>query len=262
MARIGENQTALITGSSGGIGLELARQFAHDGYNLILVARSAAALESLAQSLAREFRISATAIPSDLGRIGAAADVLATLEARGLTVDVLVNNAGYCRVGALADSTSADQLGMIDLDIRVLVELTQLFWPRILKRGRGGVLNVASTAAFQPLPLMAVYGGAKAFVLSFSEALWEEARGSGVNVSCLCPGATRTGFAQRASAENTRLFKGRTMSPRDVARQGYRAFQSNRRVRITGTLNRLLAWSVRFAPRTSILKIGRWLISN
>ena len=137
-----------------------------------------------------------------------------------MTIDVLVNNAGYGTTGPFAESDSAAQLGMIDLNVRALVELTRLFWPEILQNKRGGVLNVASTAAFQPGPFMAVYCATKAFVLSFTEALWEEARGSGVNVSCLCPGATESAFHKRTGTENLRLMRGRMMSAGRVGRLG------------------------------------------
>ena len=262
VSRTGEGQRALITGASGGIGLELARRFARDGYDLILVARSEARLADIAASLREEFRIAALAVPSDLGRIGAGAELAAKIDARGLAVDVLVNNAGYGMTGALADSAIDDLLAMLDLDIRALTELTRLLWPRLLKRGRGGVLNVASTAAFQPIAGMAAYAAAKAFVRSFSEALWEEARGSGVKVCCLCPGPTRTGFAKRAAAENSPIFKYGTMSPQRVADFGYRAFRRGRRIAIPGFANRFGAAVVPFSPRGMILKVGRWLVTG
>lgn len=262
MARKGEGQTVLITGASGGIGLELARCFAKDGYNLILIARSTDKLEANAAELAREFHISAIALTCDLVRIDAGAELVKSLCTRGLSVDVLVNNAGYGINGAFADTELSGQLGMMDLNMRALVELTGLFWPHLLKNGRGGVLNVASTAAFQPGPMMAVYCATKAFVLSFTEALWEEARGTGVRVSCLCPGATATGFADRSGVAKTRLFQGGgVMSARRVARMGYRAFQADRRVKITGLTNRLMALGARFSPRRMVLKIGRRLMS-
>lgn len=262
MARKGEGQTALITGASGGIGLELARCFAKSGYNLVLVARSVDKLETNAAELAREFRVRADAISSDLSRIGAGAELVKTLEARGLSIDVLVNNAGYGINAPFAETELAGQLGMLDLNMRALVELTGLLWPRLLQSGRGGVLNVASTAAFQPGPMMAVYCATKAFVLSFTEALWEEGRGTGVRVSCLCPGATATGFADRSGVGKTRLFQnGGVMSARRVARMGYVAFQANRRVKITGLSNALMAWGAKFSPRTMVLKIGRRLMS-
>src|SRR5258706_6833241 len=248
--RKGEGQTALITGASSGIGLELARCFAEDGYNLVLVSRSAEALEAEAAQLGREFNVSAAAIARDLGQLNAGTELAQTLGERSLNIDVVVNNAGYGAAGAFDGSDLSAQLGMIDLNVRAVVELTHLFWPRILKNKRGGVLNVASTAGFQPGPFFAVYCATKAFVLSFTEALWEEARGSGVNVSCLCPGATESAFHKRAGTENLRLMRGGMMSAGRVGRLGYGAFQANRRVIVAGARNALMAGSVAFVPRS------------
>ncbi len=155
--RIGEGQTALVTGASSGIGLELAHCFAKDGYNLVLVARSGEALEKAAAKLAGEFHVRVIPIALDLGRPDAGAQLAETIGERALTIDVLVNNAGYGTTGPFNESDLQTQLGMIDLNVRALVELTHLFWPGILKNKRGGVLNVGSTAAFQPGPFMAVY---------------------------------------------------------------------------------------------------------
>jgi uncharacterized protein len=259
--RKGEAQTALITGASSGIGLELARCFAEDGYNLVLVARSAAAIEAEAAKLAGEFNVSAVAVARDLGQLNAGTELAQTLGERSLNIDVVVNNAGYGAAGPFDGSDLSAQLGMIDLNVRALVELTHLFWPRILKNKRGGVLNVASTAGFQPGPFFAVYSATKAFVLSFSEALWEEARGTGVKVSCLCPGATESAFHKRAGTENLRLLRAGMMPAGRAARLGYRAFQANERVKVAGIGNALLAGSVAFTPRVIVLRIARQLLS-
>jgi hypothetical protein len=233
------------------------KSFARDGYALILVARSEAALKGAAQRLATTHRVTATPIAIDLGVPGAGRRLADEVAARGLSVDVLVNNAGYGIAGGFAGSDEASQLGMIDLNVRALVELTHAFWPGMLKLGRGGVLNVASTAAFQPGPLMAVYYASKAFVLSFSEALWREADGTGVHVSCLCPGPTQSRFRERAGTGKTRLTTlGTPVSSMSVAEAGYRAFQENQRVIITGTRNRLLARAVPFLPRRTLLNIA------
>ena len=256
--RPGDGQTALITGASGGIGVDLAECFARDGYDVILTARSEKALIDVAARLTREHGVTAVPIATDLGAIGGGATLAGLIKARDLTVDVLVNNAGYGQAGALTASDRAVQLGMIDLNVRALVELTHLFWDDMVRRRRGGVLNVASTAAFQPGPLMAVYYASKAFVLSFSEALWEEARGTGLKVSCLCPGPTASGFRARAGTGETRLA---TLSPvapsRPVAEQGYRGWQGNRRVVVTGTRNRIMASLVPFLPRAMLLRTVR-----
>jgi short-subunit dehydrogenase len=260
--RRGDGQTALITGASGGIGLDLAECFARDGYALILVARSAAALQAAAERLASRYRVPATPIATDLGAQGAGGRLAAEVAARRVAVDVLVNNAGYGTAGAFAGSDASAQLGMIDLNVRALAELTHAFWPGMLARKRGGVLNVASTASFQPGPLMAVYYASKAFVLSFSEALWEEARDTGVKVSCLCPGPTVSKFRERAGTGKTRLSRtGAPMSSMSVARMGYDAWQDNKRVEITGLRNRLTASLVPFLPRTLLLRLVRNLQS-
>jgi short-subunit dehydrogenase len=260
--REGEGQTALVTGASGGIGLELARCFARDGYSLVLAARSEEALKAAAAKIAAEFSVSATPIVHDLAVPGAGTELAQTLAARGLAIDVLVNNAGYGAAGAFGDIDLPTQLGMTDLNIRALVELTHIFWSRMLKNKRGGVLNVASTAAFQPGPFMAVYCATKAFVLSFSEALWEEARGTGVHVSCLCPGVTQSGFHKRAGTEGLPLHRGGIMPAARVAGLGYEAFQANKRVKVTGALNSVMAHSVAFAPRAVVLRTARQLLSH
>jgi uncharacterized protein len=254
--RPGEGQTALITGASAGIGVDLAECFAEDGYSLILTARTESALHEVAERLARTHGVSATPIALDLGVNGAGARLAQEIDRRGLTVDVLVNNAGYGSAKAFSGSDASTELGMIDLNVRALVELTHIYWSRMLLSGRGGVLNVASTAAFQPGPLMAVYYASKAFVLSFSEALWEEARGCGVHVSCLCPGPTSSKFRERAGTDATRLSRvARSMSSMSVARIGYRAWRRNQRVAIPGLRNRLLARLVPFAPRRALLRV-------
>ena len=256
MARKGEGQTALVTGASMGIGVDLAECFAQDGYNLILSARSAAALDDVAQRLAAAHGITATAIPGDLGIPGGGTTLASAIDARGLQVDVLVNNAGYGIAGAFNGSDRANQLGMIDLNDRALAELTHIYWPRMLANKRGGVLNVASTASFQPGPLMAIYYASKAFVLSFSEALWKESEGTGVHVSCLCPGPTVSKFRERAGTGKTRLSRsGEPMSSAEVAKQGYAGWQANKRVVITGARNAILARLVPFLPRRTILGI-------
>jgi len=252
--RKGEGQTALITGASMGIGVDLAECFAKDGYDLIVTARSEAALKKVAAGLAGKYNIKATPIALDLGAMDGGHRLADAIKAQGLTVDVLVNNAGYGIAGAFDGSDEAGQMGMIDLNVRALVELTHIYWPSMLANKRGGVLNVASTAAFQPGPLMAVYYASKAFVLSFSEALWKEGEKTGVHVSCLCPGPTASNFRERAGTGKTKLASlGTPMSSASVARMGYRAFQKNQRVMITGFRNRMLARLGPFLPRKTLL---------
>lgn len=260
--RKGDGQTVLVTGASGGIGLDLAECFAKDGYALILTARSRNALEAAAARLADTYKVPTTTIALDLGVSGAGEKLAEEIASRGLTVDVLVNNAGFGHAGAFDKSQASDELGMIDLNIRALVELTHIFWPRMLANKRGGVLNVASTASFQPGPFMAVYYASKAFVLSFSEALWEEARGTGVHVSTLCPGPTASNFRERAGTGATRLSTlGTPMASMPVARMGYNGFRRNRRVVITGARNAVMARLVPYLPRRTVLNLVRYMQS-
>lgn len=260
--RKGTGQTALVTGASYGIGVDLAECFARDGYDLILTARSEGALKSVATRLSNGFGIKAVAIANDLGAIGGGKSLAAKVNDLGLAVDVLVNNAGFGHAGPLTSAPAETTLGMIDLNVRSLVELTHIYWDGMLKRSRGGVLNVASTAAFQPGPLMAVYYASKAFVLSFSEALWEEARGTGVHVSCLCPGPTASGFRERAGTGKTNLAHASAVMPSmPVAEEGYRAWRANKRVVITGLRNRVGARAARILPRRMILRLVRNLQS-
>lgn len=258
----GEGQTALVTGTSAGIGVDLAECFARDGYDLILTARSAGALQEVADRLSSAHGVKAHAIAQDLGAYGGGSAVAAEIAKRGLNVDVVVNNAGYGHAGALTSSDLQTQLGMIDLNVRALVELTYLYWDRMIANGRGGVLNVASTAAFQPGPLMANYYASKAYVLSFSEAMWEEARGTGVHVSCLCPGPTLSKFRERAGTGKTRLAQAsKVMGSAPVARMGYEAWKRNQRVVVTGARNAFQANLVKYIPRESLLRMVRTIQS-
>jgi len=255
-------QTALITGASTGIGVDLAECFARDGYDLILTARSESTLRDVAQRLSSTHGVQAHAIAQDLGEIGGGAKLAQAIRERGLPVDVLVNNAGYGYAGPFSESDLTTQLGMIDLNDRALVELTHIYWPSMLAKRSGGVLNVASTAAFQPGPLMATYYASKAFVLSFTEALWEEARGTGLRVSCLCPGPTTSNFRQRAGTDTKKLSRaGTSMSSASVAELGFRAWKDNKRVEVTGLRNRVMAAAVPFLPRKALLGIVRTLQS-
>jgi short-subunit dehydrogenase len=254
----GQGQTALVTGASAGIGVDLAECFARDGYDLILNARSEGALKEVADRLSNTHGVKAHVIALDLGAIGGGTKLAEEIKARGLDVDVVVNNAGYGHAGALTSSDLATQLGMIDLNVRALVELTYHFWNGMLEKKRGGVLNVASTAAFQPGPLMANYYASKAYVLSFSEALWEEARGTGVHVSCLCPGPTVSKFRERAGTGKTRLARvSRAMPSAPVARMGYDAWRRNQRVIVTGARNAFQAGLVKYIPRNTLLRMVR-----
>jgi short-subunit dehydrogenase len=248
---------ALVTGASKGIGRDLALQLADRGYDLVLVARDQAALERLAETL-RARGVGVHPLGADLARPGAAERLAATVEGLGIAPEILVNNAGFGATGDLA-ATSIDQAGeMIQLNIAALVELTQRLLPGMRRRGRGRILQVASVAVFMPIPSMAVYAASKAFVLSFSQALAWELRGSGITVTALCPGATSTGFAQRAGASDTPMFTSPlVMAPERVAALGLRALFSGRPVVVTGTLNRLLVAAAGLLPRAWVLRIAQ-----
>ena len=208
--RTGEGQTALVTGASMGIGVDLAECFAQDGYDLILTARSGAALQEVATRLSAAHGVKATPIASDLGVPGGGAKLAdGHRRARAAPSTCWSTTPATASPARSTARTARSQLGMIDLNDRALVELTHIYWPRMLANKRGGVLNVASTASFQPGPLMAIYYASKAFVLSFSEALWKEAEGTGVHVSCLCPGPTVSKFRERAGTGKTRLARNR-----------------------------------------------------
>jgi len=255
-----KTQTALITGASGGIGYELAKLFARDGYNLVLVARNGDKLNRVAAELREQYGITVKAIALDLSAVPSSRFLFDQLQGEAVVVDVLVNNAGFGGFGEFAGMREDEILGQIQLNITALTHLTRLFLPGMLARGRGKIMNVASTAAFQPGPLMAVYYATKAYVLSFSEALANEVAGSGVVVSCFCPGATDTGFAKRAGTEDSRLFKKiGAMNVETVALDGYRGLMEGKTVVISGMQNWLVAESVRFAPRKWVTAISRWV---
>jgi short-subunit dehydrogenase len=257
------NQTALITGASGGIGYELAKLFAQDKYNLVLVARSGPKLVQFADELEREFGISARTVPLDLSLPEAPQELFDELQRAAIPVDVLVNNAGYGVFGEFAKVPLEESLGQIDLNITALTRLTRLFLGPMLERRSGKIMNVASTAAFQAGPLMSVYYATKAYVLLFSEGLANELKGTGVTVTCLCPGPTETGFQRRANMESSRLFaRAGAMDAQTVARDGYRGLISGRTVVISGVRNWLVAESVRFAPRKVVTAISRWLVEK
>jgi short-subunit dehydrogenase len=249
--------TVLITGASGGIGYELAKLFARDHHNLVLVARSADKLAQLATEL-ETHGVTVKTIALDLAK--PLAPKFLFDQVQDTPIDILINNAGFGAFGEFARMPEEEILGQIHLNITALTQLTRLFLPPLLQRHTGRIMNVASTAAFQPGPLMAVYYATKAYVLSFSEAIANELRDSGVSVTCFCSGATHTGFAQRAGTENSRLFKQvGAMSAERVARDGYRAVMAGRTVAISGAHNWMVAQSVRFAPRKVVTAISRWI---
>jgi len=252
------NETALITGATSGIGLELAKLFARDKINLILVARHPEKLHEVQEELQREYGVQVTVIASDLSLHGAATWLHADVKAKKIEVNYLVNNAGFGLYGKFHGIELEDELAMLELNCAALTTLTKLFSREMIHRGRGRILNVASTAAFQPGPLMAVYYASKAYVLSLSEALRNEFAGTGVTVSCLCPGPTPTGFQDRAGNQKSGLLALALTSAEQVARTGYRGMRRGKSVIVPGLINKLLVFSVRFAPRNLATAISRW----
>ncbi len=251
--------TVLITGASSGIGREMARLFAQQGHNLVLLARSRQPMETLAQALRTQYAVSAHVMEFDLSDPSAASNIMAALEVQNLHIDVLVNNAGFGLLGPHAVLDAQRQFDMVQVNISALVQLTRLLLPGMLARHTGGVLNVASTAAFQAGPNMAVYYATKAFVLSYTEALHEELRGTGLHVSCLCPGPTHTGFVETAGMQGVAAFKLGAQSALDVALFGVSAFQANRAIAISGFKNSVLALLGKWAPRSVTRKVVQLL---
>lgn len=258
----GSGQTAVITGASGGIGLELAACFAADGYDLVLVARSADALTKAASELSKAHGIKAIALPMDLAKPGAASKLKTELEGKGMGCDVLVNNAGFGMIGPFAEADEARLMQLIDLNIRGLTELTRTFLPAMVKAKRGGIMNIASSAAFMPGPFMAAYYASKAYVLSLTEALWEEVRGTGVRITAICPGPVATGFQDAAKMQDAKLLKmARPMSAKRCAQISYRAFREGKRVEIPGLMTKMMVGATRMTPTSMGLKLVRSLQS-
>jgi hypothetical protein len=250
-------KTALVTGASLGIGKAIAEEFARDGVDLVITARSLGALQMLAVEWSKTYKIKVTAHAADLAQPGAADALADALLAEGVVLDYLVNNAGFGVFGLFRDSRLEDEVAMMTLNMTSLTVLTKRFLPQILER-KGKIMNVASIAAFQPGPYMALYYATKAFVLSFTEALASELVGTGVTVTAFCPGATQSGFFDRAAMHDSVLVKGRKLpTSEDVGRAGYRAMMAGRRVYVPGLLNRILVQSVRFSPRNMVTWVAK-----
>ncbi len=240
--------TVLVTGASSGIGKAMARELAAQGAHLILVSRNAQRLDQEAEDLRVRFGVNVHVFPEDLEHFEERLELFAWVQKSGLTVDVLVNNAGFASYGPFAESNFKETGAMLDLNVHALTHLTWLFLPGMIERRNGGILNVASTAGFQPLPNLAVYAATKAFVLHFSEALSEECRGRDVRVFCLCPGNTLTRFHQNAGIDKQRMFF--SASAADVARFALRKFLKTRQPSaIYGFWNKLMMYSERLIPR-------------
>lgn len=242
--------TALITGASVGIGHELARVFAENGYDLVLVARNREQLEKVAAECQTLGKIKARVLPKDLSLPDSSREIFDELMRDGVAVDVLVNNAGFGTHGRFAEIELDADARLLQVNIVALTALTKLFLREMVARGNGRILNVASTAAFQPGPLMATYYASKAYVLHFSEAIAQEVGGQGVTVTALCPGPVNTEFQQRAGIQGSRPFKGKgIMDARTVARAGFRGLMAGKRIVIPGFTNKFTAAAARFSPR-------------
>jgi short-subunit dehydrogenase len=255
-------ETVLVTGASSGIGLELAKVFAENGSNLVLTARREERLNEVAEQLRSQHNVEVQVLPADLSDPASPSAILDGVNRRGLTIDVVVNNAGFGLNGPFHLLPIQRQMDVVQVNLVALTHLARLFLPGMVERGRGGILNVASTAAFQPGPNMAVYFATKAYVLSLTEALAEELRGTGVTASCLAPGPTATEFESQAKMEGVLLFKLGSMTASNVAKAGYRGFRRGKVIVVPRITNRLATFAVRFAPRSLVRKVAKGLVSR
>ena len=252
-------RTALITGASSGIGLELAHLFAGDGYRLVLLARNRNTLRQIADDLQSRYSVELRIAPKDLAHPASPAELYQELQEAGLVLDVLVNNAGFGAAGPFQRTDWNTEAEMMQVNIVAATHLTKLFLPQIRAR-EGKILNVASTAAFQPGPFMAVYYASKAYILSFTEALAEELSATGVTVTCLCPGPVKTNFQRRAYLEGTGMVNSPlTVDVRVVAREGYEGMKQGKRIVIPGWKNRMGVELLRVSPRSVVTKVVRKL---
>lgn len=253
---------ALITGASRGIGAALSREFAVSGFDLVLIARNEILLNALSSELQSQYGVHVKIIVSDLTERNAAEKIFRQLQDENISVEILVNNAGFNVYGEFVHTDLDKELQMIEVMIASTTRLTKFFVKQMTARGKGKVLNICSTGSFTPGPLDAVYQASKAYLLSFSEALQEELRGTGITVTALCPGATDTEFARRANMTETRLFNGWTMSAESVAKIGFKATMKGKRRVVAGFLNKLLVLTMPFSPKFLLLRITRYLLST
>jgi uncharacterized protein len=250
---------ALVTGASGGIGADIAVLLAEKKHDLIVTARSKDKLAALAETLEKEHGISVMVLSADLSDPLAPEKIGEFVRQRSLEVDVLVNNAGVGSYGPFAEIDAKTDLSLLAINVTALTHMTKIFLPGMLERKRGRILNVGSTAGFVPGPLMAVYYASKAYVLSLSVALANEVQGSGVTVTCLCPGATKTAFDTTAGNDKTRLFQGSVMGSMEVAKTGVDAMFRGDVISVPGFMNKLKMSTVGLAPRTLLAKVARSL---
>lgn len=251
------NKTVLITGASSGIGLELSRVFARDGYNLVMVSKNEENLEKAKSMICIEDnKVQILTIAKDLADPSAPKEIFDYTQQNSINIDILINNAGIQVYGNFHDANIEDTLSLMYVNMVAMIKLTRLYVDGMIERREGKILNLASTGAFQPCPLNSAYCASKAFVLNFSEGIGEELKGTGVTVTTLCPGATRTNFAKRANIEDIKIFRGKLLEPSKVAEIGYKALMKSKSVVVTGISNKLIAESIRFMPRSMVTKIG------
>lgn len=257
-----KGETVLITGATTGIGFQLAKLFAMNGYHLVMIARNESLLTKLKQLWTEEFGIQIHTITKDLSHPNAVNEIMQDLEQNQLHIDILINNAGFGLFGPFLNTAIEQELEMIQVNITSLTQLTKSIVTNMARKKKGKILNVASTAAFQPGPLMAVYFATKAYVLSFSEALTNELAEHGIQVSVLCPGPTQTGFEKRANLEQSKLFDRNVMQAEEVARTAYRQFMTGKTMIVPGKTNWILVRSTRFLPRKIVTGIVRKMQSE
>ena len=253
---------ALITGASSGIGYELANLFAKDKHNIILIARREDRLKQLSRDLENDYKIKTLVIPKDLSQSQSAQEIYDILKQNDITIDYLINNAGFIVYGRFSDTNWSEDHKMIQLHMLTLTHLIKLFLPDMLIRKNGKILNIGSTGSFVPGPLNAVYCATKNYILSLSEAIAEELNGTGVTVTALCPGGTKTEFAEKANIKNSSVHFFKAMEANKVARIGYKALMKGKRVVIPGMLNKIQIFSIRFTPRIVVSKLIKFMMSK
>ncbi|HEY3365941.1 MAG TPA: SDR family oxidoreductase [Symbiobacteriaceae bacterium] len=254
--------TVLVTGASAGLGYELAKQFGRNGWDLVLVARDRKRLEQVASEFGQAYGVTARVIAKDLSEPSSPAEIFAELRDKHIHVDILINNAGVGEYGPFLETDLQKELQTIQVNMSSLTHLTKLFLPAMLERKRGKVMNVAAIASVMPGPFTAVYFATKAYVLSFSEALSEELRGTGVTVTAFCPGVTRTEFARRSKMEGARIFALPAMEAADVAGRGYRALMRGKAVSVPGVLNKVMVLMMGLTPRNLVRRMAKLLLGK
>ncbi|HNW90644.1 MAG TPA: SDR family oxidoreductase [Bacteroidales bacterium] len=255
-------RTALITGASGGIGLELARIHASKGGNLILVARTKTKLDEIKSELESKNQVKVYTIGKDLSAADSAIEVYNEIKEQNITVDYLINNAGYGDYGLFEETNWEKEALMIQLNIVTLTQLTKLFLPGMISRGGGKIMNLGSTASFQPVALMTVYAATKAYVLSFSQAIHSELSGKGITVTALCPGLTESGFVDAAAMGDSKMTTRKLPTAREVAEYGYKAMIKGKAIAVHGYKNRLLIFMQRFVPRSLAVEMTKNLMAT